>query len=242
MGKADLREDGKLYWDDGDVWTRQAVKADRDPALCPPWLRCRASRRRLSYQSPKLQSREASTHEAPPKVASLSAMPWQPSSQTSTHCEEISGKALVRAVPEEPARSQSVAATPAAEGRQAREKSVVVSMPVNETRYEGIVTWFRGSYGWLESTEVAAKYPRRYIFVHVNDCDSKPKQGDMMNFQLSLDVPAGLRNEQVKAIRARKLCAPPVSKAPPMINARDFFGAKLAERQRVLASQRRVLA
>merc|ERR1712048_267926 len=174
-------------------------------------------------------------------VSSLSAMPCQSSSQTSTHCKEISGKALVRAVPEEPARKQSIAAAPAAGGRQARGKPVV-STPVNETRYEGIITWFRGSYGWLESTEVAAKYSGRYIFVHVNDCDSKPKQGDMMNFQLSLDVPAGLRNEQVKAIRARKLCAPPVSKASPMINARDFFGAKPAERQRVLASQRRVLA
>merc|ERR1711994_264406 len=235
---AELREDGKLHWDDGDVWSRQAVEANREPALCPPLLRDRASHQQLSDRSPKWQSREARTHQAPPKVSS---MPWQPYSRTSTHCKEISGKALARTVPDEPARKQSAAATHAIEGRQACGKSVVVSMPVNETRYEGIVTKFRGSYGWLESTEVDAKYPGRCIFLHANDCDFKPKEGDWMNCQLSLDVPAEFRNRQVKAVRARHWRAPPVSKAPSVINARDFFGPKPAERQRVLASQRKVL-
>merc|ERR1712014_172288 len=67
-------------------------------------------------------------------------------------------------------------------------------------RYEGIVTWFRGSFGWIQCSEI-----KNDIFLHKIDCVKKvsnsyerPKQGDTITFHLSTDEKGG-----PKAIDAR---------------------------------------
>jgi len=130
------------------------------------------------------------------------------------------------AVAKEP-MSKQAGDTPAVR-MSSQKKRVVVSRPVDAKQYQGVVSWFRGSYGWLQSAEVAARYPNHMIFLHVNDCDSKPRQGDKLSFQVSDDVKPDLRNQQVKAVCARRV------HDEACINARDFMGKTRTQQRRLL--------
>merc|ERR1712232_161026 len=109
-------------------------------------------------------------------------------------------------------------------GTQSRGKSLIVSAPVSAKRYEGLVKYFRGSFGWLESEEVANKYPDADIFVHVNDCDFRPRQLDKVSFQLTED-----HHGNPKAVSVG------IWREPARIDARDWFGADREGRKKMRA-------
>lgn len=100
------------------------------------------------------------------------------------------------------------------QGRQYRGKAVVASVPLSNKRYQGVVKWFRGTYGWVDCAEVSKQYAGHDIFVHINDCNFQPKQGDEVAFNLSLDD-----RGNPKAVKAH---------APIIINARDYFNQREA--------------
>jgi len=186
---AELWSDGKLHWDDDDVWTRMACEA-------PPH---------------KLEQ----SQQGPGQVKHS-----QRFRETRCSCESSVARQNL---------SKQADAAPAKVGEQdSCGKRVVVSMPVDERRYQGVVSWFRGSYGWLQCAEVAARYPGCVIFLHSNDTDAKPKQGDKMSFQVSEDVPPDHRNKQVKAVHARKL------RVEERINAREYMGKTFTEKRHML--------
>jgi hypothetical protein len=93
--------------------------------------------------------------------------------------------------------------------------TVVASEPINKRRYTGRVSWFRGSFGWVYCAEIAAKYSGLDAFLHANDCDFKPIQGDEIEFRLALDAKGN-----PKAVKAQQ------AKAVEIINARDWFAMK----------------
>jgi hypothetical protein len=191
---AELRDDGTLHWDDGDVWKRLAKESPPHRQVQP---------RRVSERSKCSAAKEPhQAKEAPP--------------QRQLELQHISQGAKCSAVAKKP-MSKQADDTPAAVGVSSQKKRVIVSRPVDAKRYQGVVSWFRGSYGWLQSPEVAARYQNRVIFLHVNDCDSKPRQGDKLSFQVSDDVKPEFRNQQVKAVCARQV------HDEACINARDFI-------------------
>lgn len=99
--------------------------------------------------------------------------------------------------------------------RQPRGLTVVASEPINKGKYTGRVSWFRGSYGWVDCAEITTQYNGLHAFLHSNDCDFKPRQGDEVEFLLALD-----NKGNPKAVNAKQ------AKAPQVINARDWFALK----------------
>merc|ERR1712151_600013 len=98
-------------------------------------------------------------------------------------------------------------------------KAAVVLKPIGQKWYQGVVKWFRGSYGWIVCEEAATTFPGREndIMLHRNDCDFKARQGDKVRFQLAKN---GQGNPQ--AVKA--------TSAPSIIDARDWFRSRAAER------------
>merc|ERR1712039_639486 len=98
---------------------------------------------------------------------------------------------------------------------QSKGHAVVASEPINKRRYTGRVSWFRGSYGWVYCEEIRAKYSGMDAFLHINDIDFKPSQGDEVEFRLALD-----NKGNPKAVKAQQ------AKTREVINARDWFALK----------------
>mmetsp|Transcript_80112 Transcript_80112/g.126565 ORF Transcript_80112/g.126565 Transcript_80112/m.126565 type:complete len:514 (+) Transcript_80112:16-1557(+) len=90
--------------------------------------------------------------------------------------------------------------------------------------HKGIVKWFRGSYGWIDCSEVKTAHNDCDIFLHVSDCNFKPRQGQEVDFFLTFDDrgnPKAVRVTQAKAVK--------------IISGRDYFAArdaKIAMRKR----------
>lgn len=203
---AELRHDGTLHWDDGDVWTRHAKEA-------PP-----QGHMQLQHVSERAKHSAFAKEPHQAKAA-------PPHRQVKP--QHVSERAERFAVAKEPASKKADDALSAV-GVSSRGKCVIVSRPVDAKRYQGVVSWFRGSYGWLQSPEVAARYPNRVIFLHFNDCDAQPRQGDKMSFQVSEDVKPEFRNQQVKAVCARRV------QNEACIDARDFIGKTRIQQRRLL--------
>ncbi|CAK9042409.1 Ankyrin repeat domain-containing protein 17 [Durusdinium trenchii] len=55
-------------------------------------------------------------------------------------------------------------------------------------RHEGIVKFFRGSFGWVRCSDVAQKIGDRDIFLHKNQLNSVPTAGDVVEFKLVVDA------------------------------------------------------
>lgn len=104
-------------------------------------------------------------------------------------------------------------------------KKPVILEPINHKVYQGVVTWFRGSYGWIVSEAVAIDYPGCDIMVHKNDCNHKLCQGSSVCFRLALN---DLGNPQ----------AVKVSKPADVINARDWFSARDSQRLKTKSKAR----
>lgn len=97
--------------------------------------------------------------------------------------------------------------------RQARGRTVIQSAPIDKKRYAGTVSWFRGSYGWVSCTEVNKSCNVDRTFLHINDCDFNPRQGNEVEFCLALDS-----RGNPKAVNVKQAKAP--------INARDWFAER----------------
>jgi len=82
-----------------------------------------------------------------------------------------------------------------------RGKTVVVSEAISSTQYRGTIKYFRGTYGWVQCAEVAKMYPNVDIFLHINDCDFRPRQWDRVVCELALDD-----NGNPKAVKASLQC------------------------------------
>merc|ERR1739845_295021 len=65
-------------------------------------------------------------------------------------------------------------------------------------RYHGVVKYWRGSFGWITSPEVADMYPAMDVFMHKKDCESVPKRFCNVSFLLALD-----EKGNPKAVEAR---------------------------------------
>jgi cold shock CspA family protein len=97
--------------------------------------------------------------------------------------------------------------------------------------FQGKVKWFRGSFGWIDSTEAKNAYSGSDVFLHVSDCDFKPRQGDEIEFHVDFDD-----RGNPKAVRATQKRTLNISRSSiEMINGRDYFAdrdAKLEMRKR----------
>mmetsp|Transcript_107272 Transcript_107272/g.201918 ORF Transcript_107272/g.201918 Transcript_107272/m.201918 type:complete len:341 (+) Transcript_107272:60-1082(+) len=61
----------------------------------------------------------------------------------------------------------------------------------------GIVKYFRGSFGWVVSSEASFHHCSNDIFVHISDCNFKPKQWDLVSFELTTDIKGDPKAVQV---------------------------------------------
>jgi cold shock CspA family protein len=229
-----LLEDGKLQWDDGDVWVRRGKEASESidrtwkavntaeaevTALDPgakQHLRFPCDQRHKQNTVPARQTASSQRHG----VASASV--WRPSDLRRHSSQPKDGPVLARSKgPVENVSSYAAVAAsqaPTGDGTcQRRQGSVVVSEPRSKTRYEGNIKYFRGSYGWVYSPDVQKEFGGADVFLHVNDCGDgfRPRQGDAVTFQLSKD-----QKGNPKAVQA----LPPVAKAAlVMIDAHEWF-------------------
>jgi len=72
-----------------------------------------------------------------------------------------------------------------------RGRASVMSTPINERNYKGTIKWFRGTYGWVESKGTACEFPDLDVFIHINDCQFRPRQWDEVSFRLAVDESGG---------------------------------------------------
>jgi len=70
--------------------------------------------------------------------------------------------------------------------------------PTPEPKYQGVVKWFRGSFGWIACAALAKKHQGRDVFLHKLDCDHAPKLADKVSFQLAWDDRGNLKAVQAQ--------------------------------------------
>jgi hypothetical protein len=87
-------------------------------------------------------------------------------------------------------------------------------------RYHGVIKYFRGSFGWISSVEVAAMYPGMDVFLHKKHCCGVPKQSEIVSFHLAEDEKGNPKAEDARIEAEDK---PPSPKKLTAICARDFF-------------------
>merc|ERR1712181_58622 len=96
---------------------------------------------------------------------------------------------------------------------------VVKESEQKKKRYHGVVRYWRGSFGWVASKEVADLYPDCDVFLHKTDCDAAPKRFENVSFDLSFDD-----RGNPKAVDARlESSCPPSSPKASTVSARDCF-------------------
>jgi len=191
---AELREDGRLQWDDGDVWFPLASEL-------PPWLFQRRRVGRISAATVRDKTcNRADSQRNPCNIAEQKPCISRPSTRFSeekltgdpatvvvsahgrnTHEEgsahyEVSTEMNILGADSNATRSQSRARTP------------MTLTPIDTTVYHGVVKWFRGSYGWLVCDAIAADYPDCDVLAHKSECSFKPRQGDRVCFRLALNA------------------------------------------------------
>lgn len=195
--EATFRNDGRLFWDDGEVWCRKRKQVDdvqvpecKAKQFVGPAAKFIDNPQAIQV-SPVVQSKELVTRNR----SSGSQAPSQNICYSSTKREA----ALAQNKPT--TLYPDVACQP--------HKSVV-------KRYEGIVKYFRGSFGWIQCSEIPND-----IFLHKRDCVKKighsherPKQWDKITFQLSTD-----EKGDPKAIEARIH----VNDTEEVIDVREYF-------------------
>ncbi|CAK9042340.1 unnamed protein product [Durusdinium trenchii] len=68
-------------------------------------------------------------------------------------------------------------------------------------RHEGIVKFFRGSFGWVRCSDVAQKIGDRDIFLHKNQLNSVPTAGDVVEFKLVVDAKGQPKAEDAVVVK-----------------------------------------
>merc|ERR1739845_182271 len=94
-------------------------------------------------------------------------------------------------------------------------------------RYRGWVKYWRGSFGWITSPDVAEMYPDMDVFLHKRDCDTLPKRLESVSFLLTVDEKGNPKamDARVEALRDESSSSPKVAAITKFIpvSARDFF-------------------
>jgi hypothetical protein len=217
----------------------------------PPWLRA-TSRRSLAEQAemspakPRVVSgsqereeadvptrRATSFAEVLSRPAPLVRLLQEPNTlrQKSQNITQHESLRTITPGQQEQVRSLNLASEAASipnasaeKSRQSRGKSVIVSAPTSSKQYEGFVKYFRGAFGRIESAEAMKQYPDVDVFVHINDCNFRPRQWDRVSFQLAED-----HNGNPKAVRVSAW------KEPSHIDARDWFALDREGKKKLLA-------
>jgi hypothetical protein len=250
---AELRKDRKLHWDDGDVWYRASDSAKHLEAKLPPWLSYRRrfkNQLTACFQDANVDGKDlkhanksACSTESDDQVEQSKGLDKKASYRQ--HCASTKDLGPVQAATAiisashnnaqgERTTSNSyqkstvtiahtVDAVYSDDRSTARSKTSVPSVPTSTKRYQGIIKWFRGSYGWLVCDTVATDYPGCDVMVHKSDCNFKPKLGDQVCFCLALNAQG---NPQAVSVKMQ---------SEHIINARDWFKANASERSKMLA-------
>jgi hypothetical protein len=274
---AELHENGKLHWDDGDVWAL-AAHANLQQSL-PPWLARKRQQRYTKQENEICDSLATDKHrevvaQGPRAKKSFNEEevvdllpPWLARSRrhmnSSAKCKPREGVEPDRVeehIPEvergrnaeeyverqplclnNPGVKQEEVDNCTHEASRWTCKTKEVSLKaVSRKSYEGVVQWFRGSYGWIACEKLAADHPdlsfdvtirpKQHapelqfcgLLVHKSDSDFKPAQGDKVSFVLALNDQGKPQAMKVKRFDALE------------INARDWF----AQQSRTRASRR----
>jgi len=205
---AELQDDGKLHWDDGDVWHLAVDKLKSSAAELPPWLRrrrpfrhesvataCEANRdgTALEHEPCQISAQKACVSE--PRTLMLEEAPSQRSfvaavgaQRQNVHRDRLGRIFQTDAAPLESLTLDSCVSTVDSDAAWPRgsTKAPMVLTPINADVHQGVVKWFRGSYGFLVCESVTADYPGCDVLLHKNECDFKPRQGDRVQFCLAL--------------------------------------------------------
>lgn len=230
---AEIQNDGQLHWDDGDVWSRglppwrrglHELKKPTEKASCTAVVarpRTPPSRARNDVAEKLLRTTVNKTlvADSTSRGASIAVAVKRTEEPT-----EKTSFAAIAARHSHPSPARKVLAEELPQGKASDSisrghGSAAVLQPTDRKWYQGVVKWFRGSYGWI-LCEQAAK--GKDIMVHKNDCDFRPKQGDEINFQL-------MENSQgdPQALRA--------TRPPSIIDAKDWFRAQAVGRSKPLS-------
>jgi len=198
----ELRDDCRLHWDDGDIWTRSHVKS---AAVVPSGChRVRAAQpsgqQKLEEDVQRLVAPSSSTA---PKVSGIDG--------------ELAARVAAKNVHRRIDRDVAIESTGSREAPVAAEAVTPqpAAVPVSQKRYEGIVKYFRGTFGWVVCEEVSAMYRGFDVFLHKDDCDARPRQFDKVSFRLGLD-----HKGNPKGVDARLV------KEPERVSARDWFSRR----------------
>jgi len=170
--------------------TPQAITSKDRQMLLPPWL-CAPSRRRRAEKCAETAGRSL---RAPDVNMTLPGRHEEEEAARSDEEDQLAfleeprvDKALTADKPLQDAKPCQLAAEEVLRDNQARGRTVIVSAPVSAKQYQGYVKYFRGTFGWVECGEVAKIFPNCDVFVHINDCDFRPRQWDKVCFQLAED-------------------------------------------------------
>merc|ERR1719189_695372 len=170
----ELRDDCRLHWDDGDIWTRPHLKSTA--VVSSGCHRVRAAQ--PSGQQKFEEQEQRLVAPASPTAPKVSAIGGELAAR-------VAAKNVHRRIDRDVA-TESISprkAVVAAEAVQAQSAAV----PISQKRYEGIVKYFRGAFGWVVCEEVSAMYQGFDVFLHKRDCDVVPRQSDRVSFRLCLD-------------------------------------------------------
>jgi cold shock CspA family protein len=72
--------------------------------------------------------------------------------------------------------------------KQVTKESCARVNTVKDQRYQGVVKYFRGSYGWITCAAISRKFDGQDVFVHRMECETPPRQGDTMSFKVVTDA------------------------------------------------------
>jgi hypothetical protein len=225
---AELRDDGKLHWSDGDVWTRRQLVKKQDELVLgkssqvekhtSQTVNLNAPKQKLPVFTTPGHVFSSSGRQSSTKVVTKPSK----SSLESAHGNSQSSLGQIsqmreRAFSSSDSKFDGVlsSSTKMAAGQMAQGKCVVTSSPIDGRKFKSVVKFFRGSFGWIACEELSKEYCGRDTYVHINDCDFRPKVGDEVEFRLALGQDGG-----PKAVRVTLV------KEPQIIDARDWFAAR----------------
>lgn len=107
-----------------------------------------------------------------------------------------------------------------------RAQNTVGSNAQSAPVYQGVVKYFRGSFGWV----TCAKLANRDVFLHKKECDTAPKQWDDVQFELVFDDAGNPKATKAVVVRA---IVEKVKPEPAKIPACDWFAKRKHEKRRL---------
>jgi len=181
MFTAQIQSDGALHWDDDAVW-RRAVDKSVEVEL-PPWLSRRRRVRREQTLAVPTEQAGSMTREGPQAPAASSSKDKDASMAVAVR---VPANATVPLSWEERLAEEDTCTCGSMELSSESSEAEPAAEIRNSTQdYCGVVTWFRGSFGWITCNSLPARFAGDPdVFVHKNDCEFRPRQHDRVRFFL----------------------------------------------------------